>query len=192
MFRRDEPTLVNDKYTYYLLTNNHVVYKKLGEYQYFDYSVRDCYGKTYVASLVAHDADYDLAIVKFYSDKKYNKLSFATSNPKKSDIVISIGQPNGIINTVTLGKVEKYMVVTIPEGSGLIDTNIINVSFNVIRHTCLLNHGSSGGVLINVNHKIVGLNFAADLQEGDEFVPGYAIPVEKIKEFIQNYQGSLE
>lgn len=172
-------------YTYYLLTNNHVVYKKTKEFNNFDYSVRDCYGTTYDAKVLVADKNYDLAIVTFNSTINYKVLTLADSNPEKSDIVMSIGQPLGIINAVTIGKVEKYMKVDIPD-DGDINKDIINVEFSVIKHNCLLNHGSSGGVLINTEHQIIGINFAADVQENSEYVSGYAIPVDKVKEFIEN------
>ena len=103
------------------------------------------------------------------------------------DSVVAIGQPIGIINAVTEGKVEKYITVSIPTENGNINENVSNVKFNVIRHSAPLNSGSSGGVLLNKDYKICGINYAAALVEDDtEFVTGYAVPVKKVLEFLTN------
>lgn len=181
-----EKVPVLDKgYTYYILTNNHVVYKNVENFNRFEYTVRDCYGQTYASSLIAFDADYDLAVVSFTAEREYKVLSFASANPKAGDSVVAIGQPIGIINAVTEGKVEKYMSVSVPTEDGKVNENISNVNFNVIRHSAPLNQGSSGGVLLNKDYKICGINYAAAVVEGStEFVSGYAVPVKKVLQFL--------
>lgn len=181
----DKVALASGGYTYYVLTNNHVIYKDIEGYNRFDYSVRDCYGVVYESSLIAYDPNYDLAVVSFFAEKEYKVLSFATANPKVGDSVVAIGQPTGIINAVTEGKVEKYMAVSVAEDKA--NVNISNVTFNVIRHNAPLNQGSSGGVLLDKDYNICGINYAAAVvEDSTEFVSGYAVPVLKVKEFLTN------
>ena len=181
----EKTALENGECIYYLLTNNHVIHKQVGFYSHFDYSVRDCYGQIYQAEVVALDPNYDLAVVAFTSKQVYKVLDFASKNPVTGDRVVSIGQPLGIINAVTEGKVEKYLSVTLPGANGEVDEGVSNVQFNVIKHNAPINSGSSGGVLLDENYKICGINYAAAVVEGSyEFVSGYAIPVEKVKQFL--------
>ena len=181
----DRVQRVSGGYTYYLLTNNHVIYKDTESYNRFEYTVRDCYGVVYTASVIAFDPNYDLAVVCFTAEKEYKVLSFATSNPKVEDSVVAIGQPTGIINAVTEGKIEKYMAVSLGEEKS--NANISNVTFNVIRHNAPLNQGSSGGALLDKDYKICGINYAAAVVDGStEFVSGYAVPVLKVKEFLND------
>ena len=181
----DKVSLAGGGYTYYVLTNNHVIYQDTEGYNRFEYSVRDCYGVVYESSLIAFDPNYDLAVVSFFAEKDYKVLSFATANPKVGDSVVAIGQPTGIINAVTEGKVEKYMAVSVGEENGNVNASISNVTFDVIRHSAPLNQGSSGGVLLDKDYKICGINYAAAVvEDSTEFVSGYAVPVLKVKEFL--------
>jgi S1-C subfamily serine protease len=181
----DKVLLAGGGYTYYVLTNNHVIYQDTEGYNRFEYSVRDCYGVVYESSLIAYDPNYDLAVVSFFAEKDYKVLSFATANPKVGDSVVAIGQPTGIINAVTEGKVEKYMAVSVGEEDGNVNANVSNVTFDVIRHSAPLNQGSSGGVLLDKDYKICGINYAAAVvEDSTEFVSGYAVPVLKVKEFL--------
>lgn len=183
----DKTALVDEEYVYYILTNNHVIYKHTSSFNHFDYTVRDCYGQVYSAEVVTLDPDYDLAVVKFKSNKEYKVLPFADKNPIIGDKVVSIGQPLGIINAVTEGKVEKYLTVSVPTDNGEVNTEISNVNFSVIRHSAPLNSGSSGGVLLDKDYKICGINYAAAVvEESSEFVSGYAIPVELVKKFLSD------
>ena len=181
----EKTALENGEYIYYLLTNNHVIYKNVGYYSHFDYDVRDCYGQIYSAEVVAFNPDYDLAVVSFKSKQVYKVLQFASKNPTVGDKVVSIGQPLGIINAVTEGKVEKYLKVNLPSGDGTVSEDVSNVKFNVIGHNAPLNSGSSGGMLLDKNYKICGINYAAAaVSDSSEFVSGYAIPVESVKQFL--------
>ena len=169
----DKVSLAGGGYTYYVLTNNHVIYQDTEGYNRFEYSVRDCYGVVYESSLIAYDPNYDLAVVSFFAEKDYKVLSFATANPKVGDSVVAIGQPTGIINAVTEGKVEKYMAVSVGEEDGNVNASISNVTFDVIRHSAPLNQGSSGGVLLDKDYKICGINYAAAVvEDSTEFVSG--------------------
>lgn len=158
--------------TYYLLTNNHVVANGTL------YAVKDCYGGEYSATLIKSDPNYDLAILKFNSLESYKMLNFVQSDVVYGDNVISVGTPNGQINAVTFGKVKAYTYVTI-EG----DDPDSTINFKVIEHDAPIYNGSSGGVLLNYNYEICGINYATHAENG-QFKSGYAVSASKVLEFI--------
>jgi S1-C subfamily serine protease len=131
-------------------------------------------------TVVFNSADYDLAVVKLISDNDYTVMPFASEDASVGDKIISIGAPLGVVNSVTAGEVvktDKKIETSSPEVS--------NVTFNVITHNAYLNDGSSGGVLMNYNYEIVGINFATGKSSNTgEFVEGYAVPVSKVVEFL--------
>lgn len=179
----------NIKTEYLLLTNNHVIYKDPDRFMHYKYSVRDCYGTVIEdATVIACDPNYDLAVVSFYSEREYPALEFASVNPSLNSTVISMGQPLGVINSVTIGKVRGYTTVKLPTENGETNEDISNVMFDVIMHSAPINNGSSGGALINSNYKIVGINYAAEIdKESEEFVASYAVPLLKTLEFLRFY-----
>lgn len=167
-----------DLYYYYILTNNHVVNKD-EEYTSARYQVTDYMGEKYNASLIASSAAYDLGLLKMPKSKSILEvLSFSSKELAKNDLVIAIGQPKGQNNTITLGKFTKFT-------NGNLEETNSHVDFEVIEHTAPINRGSSGGVLINKDLEIVGINYAGSFTEGVEAsVFAYAIPVLKINEFL--------
>ena len=58
-----------------------------------------------------------------------------------------------------------------------------NVRFDVMTHTAYINHGSSGGPLLNSELKVVGVNFAGS----ETAEKGCAVPAEKVAEFLSAY-----
>ena len=161
------------KFTYYLLTNNHVISN--GE----TYVVRDCFGGEHTATRVKSNAKYDLAILKFTSSNSFKILNFVKSDVSVNDKVIAVGAPNGQINAVTLGNVVRYTFVTV-DGHG----SDSNVNFKVIEHNAPIYSGSSGGVLLNYSYEICGINYATSASEEGEFVSAYAVSARKVLEFI--------
>ncbi len=166
---------------YYILTNNHVTAEMAG-YSTRIISVIDCFGTEHQASFIAGDAAYDLALVKIAKgDTPLLALEFAEGDADIGDIVFAIGQPNGIKNSVTIGKMRKLDMISGEDADG-------NLDFSVIWHDAEMDHGSSGGVLINKDFKIVGINYAVGTEkDGDAFICGFAIPLSKLNEFIEKY-----
>lgn len=171
-------------YIYYLLTNNHVVYQNTEKYNSFEYFVVDCYGSQKPATVLAKDPNYDLAVMTFKSERLYKTVDFATENPLTGAKVIALGQPLGIVNSVTAGKVLNYTTVKVTNDNSKPISNQSNVAFSVIKHNAPINNGSSGGVLLNYNYQICGINYAAELDENGGFETAYAVPVLKVKEFL--------
>ncbi len=191
--------------TYYVLTNCHVAYYDESTYDGADYYVTDYSGTTWTASLyrdstlngAAIDPAYDLAILSFTPDSGETPpdmvaLDFAP-DPQNGDDVIALGSPLGQNNAVTFGEVKEYTTINLQvdgNDDGVYDTNAneSNVDFEVIMHTAYINHGSSGGALINPDLKVVGVNFAGSTNnETGNFSAGYAVSCSKVFEFLNTY-----
>lgn len=166
---------------YYLLTNNHVTVKDK-EYDKVSYSVEDYKGNTYTAYLKKELASYDLAVLYFKKSTSLGVISRATTNPIVGTEVVSVGQPKGQSNAITYGKVLSFP--TAPTLSCAAYESY--VKFNVLKHDAETASGSSGGAILDVNLKLVGIHYAGS-RSSDKFIAGYAIPIEKINEFLNNY-----
>ncbi len=164
---------------YYVLTNNHVVHNLA------NFEVRDAYGEKYRAAVIAKDSTYDLAVLKFMSEKTYFVPNLLQSNVNENEKIICLGEPNGIQNTVTLGRVVEYTKVDVDGGSLSLDNGGSQVEFEVIKHDAPINGGSSGGVVLDYNFNIVAINFAASRdKETGKFLASYAVQSTKVIEFL--------
>ena len=164
-----------DGFNYYILTNSHVID---GHTTFF---VKDSYGESFPATLTCYDPNYDLAVLNFYSNKEYYCPTINPNDPIEGATVIAMGEPLGLLNSVTLGKVTKYAKVEITG-----ETNNSNVTFDVLEHNAPINTGSSGGAILNSSYEICGINYAATRSSDGEFIAGYAIQPTKIIEFLKS------
>ena len=166
--------------SYYALTNNHVVYEG------FSYSVMDAYGEIWNAKLEGYDASYDLAVVSFrpQTEKEYYVPKINETDPSVGDVVISIGNPQGVMNAITFGTVSKYLAIEALDKDSMLDDEGSNVEFEVIKHNAPIDSGSSGGALLDQNYNICGINFASGRGENSQFISGYAVQPTKILEFL--------
>lgn len=178
---------------YYVLSNHHVVAPdpKYSSSSYStNYTIKDYKANEYTAELLFSSADYDLAVLRFRKDFDHplKSLQIETVNPDPGNVVVAIGQPEGQSNTITFGQVITYSKVT------LSDTPISesNVKFDVISHDAPINSGSSGGVLLNSSLHIVGINYAGSHDDYGNFVRAYAIPIEKVIEYLTDNGFSLK
>ncbi|MBE6131027.1 MAG: trypsin-like serine protease [Erysipelotrichaceae bacterium] len=177
---------IQDGY-YYILTNCHVAVLK-DSYNYQKFTVVDYQGNEYKAYLYKNPnkkvsaiaAEYDLACLYFKpSSTNVKKLEFGSYNPSQRDDVIAIGAPKGQSNAITYGNVQSYKQITLTDTS----KRESNVTFNVICHSAYSNNGSSGGPILNSDLKVVGVHYAGSTNSSQE----YAIPLEKVKEFLKDY-----
>lgn len=157
---------------YYILTNNHVIESAEGsdkEYLYvYDYNLNE-----YNGTLLFSSEDYDMAVISIdkNNSSKLKVMSLANEDPKEMDTVIAIGQPEGQVNSITIGCVNSYVRVS-------------DVSYPVIHHDAYINNGSSGGMLINLNFEVVGINTWGLKSNTYEEHVGLSSPVKKIIEFL--------
>jgi len=165
----------SDKNFYYVLTNNHVV-KHDYSYNSQELYVEDYYFNKYAAEVVYSDVNYDLAIIKF---AKNTELAVLNINEKINvrDSIRSMGNPNSVKNVLTEGMVNCFSYINLSSDKS-------KVNFEVIVHSANIAGGSSGGALLNHNNEIIGITFAGVFDNNGNFITGYAIPGERIIEFL--------
>ncbi|MBX9849161.1 MAG: Do family serine endopeptidase [Rhodocyclaceae bacterium] len=146
----------------YILTNNHVVE---GADQ-IEVSVND--GRKFKAKVVGTDPESDLAVLRVPADAQLTPITFAQPRSLRvGDIVLAIGNPFGVGQTVTSGIV-----------SALDRTHLgINTFENFIQTDAAINPGNSGGALVDSNGVLVGINTAIYSQSGGSMGIGFAIPI---------------
>ena len=168
---------------YYLLTNNHVTVKTSG-YDKVSYTVEDYLGNTYTGTLKYQSASYDLAVVYFKKGStKLNTIELADENSNVGDEIVAIGQPKGQSNSITYGKISRYL-----DGPKLqCDSYESNVTFKVLKHDAEIHGGSSGGALLNIDLKLIGINYAGSYDKNGNFIAAYSVPIDKVHEFLNKY-----
>ncbi|MFO7705265.1 MAG: trypsin-like peptidase domain-containing protein [Halopseudomonas sp.] len=152
----------------YLLTNNHVV---AGADEIL-VSLRD--GREALAELIGTDPETDLAVLKI----NLHELPVVTISPtpqRIGDVVMAIGNPFGLGQTVTMGIVS----ATGRNQLGL------NTYEDFIQTDAAINQGNSGGALIDANGNLIGINTAIFSQSGGSQGIGFAIPVNLAVEVMQ-------
>ncbi len=147
----------------YILTNSHVI-KEADE---IIISLHD--GRDTIATLIGDDPDTDLAVLKIDLND-LPAITLADSNSVQvGDIVLAIGNPFGVGQTVTIG---------IISATGRNELNI-NTYENFIQTDAAINPGNSGGALIDANGYLVGINAAIFSRNGGSQGIGFAIPSEQ-------------
>lgn len=143
----------------YILTNNHVVAKA----DKIIVALQD--GRRAVATVIGTDPDTDLAVIKV-SLTGLSVLPFRKNPTEVGDIVLAIGNPFGVGQTVTHG------IVSAIGRSGL----GINAFEDFIQTDAAINPGNSGGALIDIAGNLVGVNTAIFSRTGGSMGIGFAIP----------------
>ena len=145
-----------------VLTNNHVI-ESADE---IEVALQD--GRKTKAKLVGADPESDLAVLKLADDSRLVPITFAPAESLRiGDVVLAIGNPFGVGQTVTSGIV-----------SALGRTHLgINTFENFIQTDAAINPGNSGGALVDSNGHLVGINTAIYSQSGGSMGIGFAIPV---------------
>ncbi len=161
---------------YYILTNEHVI-ERGSKYPNIEYTVYDAFGNEHEATLMAHDAAYDLAVVRIAvpEDSKLAVAKLGENDPARGDFLISVGNPGGLVNTVTYGNLCFYAEVPLSSGSSL--------DFEVGCHNAPIDHGSSGGAVLNDGLVIVGINFAS-ATSSDGTALGAFIQISQVRKFL--------
>jgi len=153
----------------YILTNNHVIQGA------DEIRIVLANGETPSAKVVGTDPDTDLAVLKI----NYSKLPAITIGRSDSlrvgDVVLAIGNPFGVGQTVTMG---------IVSATGRNQLGI-NTFENFIQTDAAINPGNSGGALINANGKLVGINTAIFSRTGGSQGIGFAIPASLARDVMQ-------
>lgn len=153
----------------YLLTNNHVI---AGAEQIL-VALRD--GREAMAELVGTDPETDLAVLKVELDNLPSVSISSAEQQAIGDVVLAIGNPFGLGQTVTMGIVS----ATGRNQLGL------NTYEDFIQTDAAINQGNSGGALIDTAGNLIGINTAIFSQSGGSQGIGFAIPVQLATEVMQ-------
>ncbi|MCC7497632.1 MAG: DegQ family serine endoprotease [Bryobacterales bacterium] len=147
----------------YILTNNHVIEKAT------EITVSLADRREFKGKVVGADPLSDIAVVKIDAGDSLPVLPFSdSSRALVGDIVLAIGNPFGIGQTVTMGIIS----ATSRGGLGIEDYE------DFIQTDAAINPGNSGGALINTRGELVGVNTAilAGRSGGNQGI-GFAIPI---------------
>lgn len=133
-------------------------------------------GREFDAKLTLKDEASDLALLRV--DTEGASLPYATLKPSESlevgDLVLAIGNPFGVGQTVTSG---------IVSAQGRSSLNINDYNF-FIQTDAAINPGNSGGPLVDLNGGVIGINTAIYSRSGGSLGIGFAIPSEMVVSVI--------
>lgn len=152
-----------------ILTNNHVI----ATADEIEIALSD--GRKMSAKVVGTDPDTDLALIKVDADH-LPAIAFASSDKLNvGDVVLAIGNPFGVGQTVTQGIV-----------SALGRSHLgINIYENFIQTDASINPGNSGGALIDADGNLVGINSAIYSRSGGSMGIGFAIPATLARQVME-------
>jgi Do/DeqQ family serine protease len=127
------------------------------------------------AEIILRDRRTDLAVLKLKDAGTYPVLDLADSDKLEvGDLVLAIGDPFGVGQTVTQGIV-----------SGLARTQVGGTDYQYFIQTdAAINPGNSGGALVDMQGRLIGINSAIYSQSGGNVGIGFAIPVNLVKTVI--------
>jgi putative serine protease PepD len=137
--------------------------------------VRFLDGKVFTATLVGKDASTDIAVVKVANaDSELHPLTVGTSaGLLPGQTVVAIGSPFGLADSMTAGIISAVnRTITAPNNysiSGSIQTD------------AAINHGNSGGPLLDATGKVIGINAQIESNSNDNAGVGFAIPIDSVK-----------
>ena len=155
-----------------IITNQHVVDGATS------ISVKFWNGKTYKAEVVGSDPSTDLAVIKVDAPASLlTPLTLADSSTVAvGDNVVAIGSPFGLENTVTSGIVSAlHRQMTSPNNFSIDDS---------IQTDAAINHGNSGGPLLNAEAQVIGVNAQIESDSGGNDGVGFAIPSNTVKSIV--------
>ena len=153
----------------YILTNQHVV-EAADE---IEVALPD--GKRLAAKVVGSDPETDLAVLHVDAQDLPAITLGQAENLRVGDVVLAIGNPLGVGQTVTMG------IVSALHRTGL----RINTFENFIQTDAAINQGNSGGALVDASGNLVGINTAILSQSGGSIGIGFAIPVSIAKQVME-------
>jgi serine protease Do len=145
----------------YILTNNHVVEQADEIKVAFDND-----RKVFTARLVGADPATDLAVLKIDATDLTAMTMADSEQLQVGDVVLAIGNPFGVGQTVTMG-----IVSAVSRAFGIVDYE------DFIQTDASINPGNSGGALVDAEGRLVGINTAILSRTGGNQGVGFAVPI---------------
>ncbi|MDX1576284.1 MAG: Do family serine endopeptidase, partial [Kiloniellales bacterium] len=155
-----------------IVTNNHVV----AEADRIEVTLTN--GRSYQAELVGRDPATDLAVIKIEAEAPLPFVTFGQSDDARvGDWVITVGNPFGLENSVTMGIVSARGRSI---GAGRYD--------DFLQIDAPINRGNSGGPAFNTKGEVIGVNTAIFSPSGGSVGIGFAIPSDMVQEIVAELQ----
>ncbi len=155
----------------YILTANHVV----AEADEVKVSIADD-KKEYTARIIGKDSATDIAVLKIAADNLPAVTLADSDQLEVGDIVLALGNPFGVGQTVTMG------IISALGRSGLPGFNQYQ---NFIQTDAAINPGNSGGALVDVEGRLVGINTAIVSPSGGNNGIGFAVPINMARTVLE-------
>ena len=154
----------------YLVTNNHVIKGA----DSIVVALRD--GREATAEVIGTDPETDLAVLKIELSNLPTIALYPSDKLNVGDVVLAIGNPFGVGQTVTMGIVS----ATGRNSLG------INTYEDFIQTDAAINPGNSGGALVDAYGNLIGINTAIFSKSGGSQGIGFAIPSTLTKQIMQD------
>jgi Do/DeqQ family serine protease len=154
----------------FLLTNNHVIDGA------DDIEVQLSDGRKAQAKVVGSDPETDVAVLKIDLDRLPVITFGAAENLQVGDVVLAIGNPFGVGQTVTAGIVSAL-------GRNQLG---INTFENFIQTDAAINPGNSGGALVDAHGNLIGINTAIYSRSGGNLGIGFAVPANIARQVMES------
>lgn len=152
-----------------IVTNNHVI-ENMTEIKVVFADRRE-----FEAELIFADSQTDLAVLRIEADEPLPFLEFANSDALAvGDLVLAIGNPFGVGQTVTNGIVSALARTAV---------SISDYQF-FIQTDAAINPGNSGGALVDLEGRLVGVNTAIYSRSGGSNGIGFAIPARLVQQVL--------
>lgn len=156
----------------HILTNNHVVQ---GADEIMVSLGRE--KKEYTAKKIGTDPASDLALLKIEPSDALHPITFADSDKVRAgDVALAVGNPFGLKQSASMGIVSAVG----RGGMGITDYE------NFIQTDAAINMGNSGGALVDVDGRLIGINTAIFSRTGTNSGIGFAIPANLARNVMQN------
>lgn len=152
----------------YVLTNNHVIQGA----DAIQVSLKD--GRSSTATVIGTDPETDIALLKMDLDNLPVITIGDSEQLEIGDVVLAIGNPFGVGQTVTMG---------IVSATGRTQLGI-NTFENFIQTDAAINPGNSGGALVDAYGRLIGINTAIFSRSGGSQGVGFAIPSKMAKNIM--------
>jgi Do/DeqQ family serine protease len=157
-----------------VVTNHHVI-EGMTEVKVALFDKRE-----FEADVILRDPRTDLAILRLKGAEGVASMALADSDLLEiGDLVLAIGNPFGVGQTVTQGIVSALARTQV----GVSDYQFF------IQTDAAINPGNSGGALVNSSGELVGINTAIFSRSGGNQGIGFAIPANMVKVVVENAQG---
>jgi len=154
----------------YILTNNHVVENA------DEIKVETTDDRSFTAKLVGSDKASDLALLRVSASDLHAIALGNSEGVKVGDVVLAVGNPLGVGQTVTMGIISAKGRSTGVGDGGYED---------FLQTDAPINHGNSGGALVNTKGELVGINSQILSESGGNIGIGFAIPVNMAKNVME-------